>query len=68
MPETTDGLGLTLAVRPQGPFIEPRLSSRRLSAGFVLAGLQLTTNATTGKNRMPSCLLGGALAKADPGS
>jgi hypothetical protein len=30
--------------------------------------LQLTANATTGENRMPSCLLDGAPANVEPGS
>src|ERR1035437_617191 len=43
-----------VAAKRQVPFIELLLPSRCLSAGFVSAGLQLTANATTGKNWMPS--------------
>ena len=58
----------TLSARRQVPFIELLLPSRCVSAGFVSGGLQLTANATTGKNWMPRRLLDGALAKVDTGS
>jgi hypothetical protein len=63
--ETTD-VDLTVAAGQQVPFTELRLPSQGLPAGFVSPGLQVTANATTGKNRMPSCLLDGALAKLAP--
>jgi hypothetical protein len=68
LPATADVLGPTLAARWHVPFIELLLPSRGLSAGFVSAGLQLTANAMTGKNRMPIWLLDGAPANVKPGS
>ena len=51
---TAEVLGLTTAAKRQVVFIRFLLSSRCVSADRICAGLQLTANATTGKNRMRS--------------
>jgi hypothetical protein len=54
LPGAGDVLGPTVAAKQQVRVIEFLLPSRFLSAGLVSVGLQLTANATAGKNRMPS--------------